>query len=84
MDDKGHFLDFESPPDELLGSIQERCLVTLMHANNEIGNIMDIDRAAEICKSHNAVFHSDTVQTVAHYKFDLQKTPVQLISGSAH
>ena len=82
LDEKGHFdLDHLN---ELLGTINERCLVTLMHANNETGNIMDIDRAAEICRSHQAVFHSDTVQTIAHYKFDLQKTPVQFISGSAH
>jgi cysteine desulfurase len=82
LDDKGHF-DLDHL-DELLGSISERCLVTLMHANNETGNLMDIDRAAEICKSHNAIFHSDTVQTIGHYNFDLQKTPVQFISGSAH
>ncbi len=82
LGDKGHFdLDHLN---QLLTSIGERCLVTLMHANNETGNIMDIDRAAEICKSHNAIFHSDTVQTIGHYTFDLQKTPVQFISGSAH
>ena len=62
----------------------ERCLVTLMHANNEIGNLLEIDRVGTICKKYNAIFHSDCVQTVGHYPLDLRKTPVHFISASGH
>ena len=58
-----------------LASHEERCLVSLMHANNEIGNLLDINAAGEICKKYNAIFHSDTVQTVGHYKIDFAGKP---------
>ncbi len=67
-----------------LASHKERCLVTLMHANNEIGNMLDIDAAGKLCKKHNAIFHSDCVQTVGHYPLDLRKTPVHFISAAGH
>lgn len=70
--------------EEQLASQEERCLVTLMHANNEIGNLLDIDAVGEICKKYNAIFHSDCVQTVGHYPLDLRKTPVHFISGAGH
>lgn len=67
-----------------LATREERCLVTLMHANNEIGNLLDIDAVGNICKRHHAIFHSDCVQTVGHYPIDLRKTPVHFISASGH
>lgn len=70
--------------EEQLSSHKERCLVTLMHANNEIGNLLDIDAVGNLCKSHNAIFHSDCVQTVGHYPLDLRKTPVHFISAAGH
>jgi cysteine desulfurase len=70
--------------DRLLSGINEKCLVTLMHANNEIGNMLDIHAAGEICKAHGAIFHSDTVQTVGHFPFDLQNTPVHFITAAGH
>lgn len=69
---------------KLLESATEKCLVTLMHANNEIGNITDLHTVGNLCKKYNAIFHSDTVQTVGHYNFDLRNTPVHFITGSAH
>jgi cysteine desulfurase len=69
---------------ELLASSDEKTLVTLMHANNEIGNITDIHAVGELCVQHGAIFHSDCVQTVGHFNFDLRNTPVHFISGSAH
>ena len=51
-------------------------LVSLMHANNEIGNITPIEKVSELCKKYDAIFHSDTVQSVCHYPIDLQKTHV--------
>ncbi|ULQ57289.1 cysteine desulfurase [Flavihumibacter rivuli] len=68
----------------LLASSDEKCLVTLMHANNEIGNLLDLHAVGEICKKFNAIFHSDTVQTVGHYPFDLRNTPVHFITGAGH
>jgi cysteine desulfurase len=70
--------------EEQLSSHKERCLVTLMHANNEIGNLLDIDAVGNLCKSYNAIFHSDCVQTVGHYPLDLRKTPVHFISAAGH
>ena len=70
--------------EKLLSASQERTLVSLMHANNEIGNIMDIDAVGNLCNVYNAIFHSDTVQTVGHFPFDLRNTPVHFITGAAH
>ncbi len=70
--------------EKLLASTDQKTLVTLMHANNEIGNILDINAVGELCKLYNAIFHSDTVQTVGHYPFDLRNTPVHFITGAAH
>ena len=62
----------------------DRTFVSIMHANNEIGTIQPIVEIGEICKKYNAVFHCDTVQTMAHYPIDLQKLYVDFITGSAH
>lgn len=70
--------------DRLLSNAPAKTLVTLMHANNEIGNLLDLHAAGNICKKYNAIFHSDTVQTVGHFPFDLRNTPVHFITGSAH
>lgn len=59
-------------------------LVSLMHANNEIGTLIDLDRIGNICKQYNALFHSDTVQTVGQLPIELDKTPIDFIVGSAH
>lgn len=70
--------------EKLLEESEEKCLVTLMHANNEIGNMLDIHAVGELCKKHNAIFHSDTVQTVGHFPFNLRNTPVHFITGAGH
>lgn len=59
-------------------------LVSLMHVNNEIGTVTDLDEIAQICKQHSVYFHSDTVQSVGKIKIDLQKTPVDFMVASAH
>ena len=61
-----------------------RTFVSIMHANNEIGTIQDLKKIGEICKEYNAIFHSDTVQTMAHYPFDMQKLNVDFMAASAH
>lgn len=69
---------------EILLKNNDRTFVSIMHANNEIGTIQPIVEIGEICKKYNAVFHCDTVQTMAHYPIDLQKLNVDFITGSAH
>lgn len=70
--------------EEQLKKSTVRCLVSLMHANNEIGNLLDLDAVGNLCKTYNAIFHSDCVQTVGHYPLDLRNTPVHFISGAGH
>ncbi|MEI8110677.1 MAG: cysteine desulfurase family protein [Chitinophagia bacterium] len=61
-----------------------KCLVTLMHANNEIGNLLNLEAVGTLCREYDAIFHSDTVQTVGHYPFNLQQLPVDFITGAGH
>ncbi|QNH61882.1 cysteine desulfurase family protein [Hymenobacter sediminicola] len=69
--------------EELLAT-HPRTFVSLMHANNEIGNLNDIATIGEICARHDAVFHTDTVQTMGHYKHDVQQLKTHFLVGSAH
>jgi cysteine desulfurase len=59
-------------------------LVVLMHGNNEIGNLLDLEYVSQLCKSYNAFFLSDTVQTVGHYPVDAKKTELAFFTGAAH
>ena len=63
---------------------EKKVLVSLMHLNNEIGNILPLKEVATLCKEKGAYFHSDTVQSVGHYSIDLQEIPVDFITASAH
>lgn len=68
----------------LLAQNIQPTLVSLMHANNEIGTLLDIQRVSELCAEHGAYFHSDTVQTIGYFPFDVQKMKIHFLSGSAH
>lgn len=81
LDEKGH-ADL-SHLEELLQA-NSRSLVSLMHANNEIGNLNDLTAIGELCNKYDAIFHSDTVQTMGHYKHDLSTLPVACVTGAAH
>ena len=70
--------------DQLLNAHQEKTIVSIMHANNEIGNMIDLYEVGALCKKNNAYFHSDTVQTVGHFSFNLKETPVDFITGAGH
>jgi cysteine desulfurase len=70
--------------ESLLKQQKDKTLVSIMHANNEIGTLYPIKRIGELCREYNAYFHSDTVQTVGHFKIDLQSLPVDFITASAH
>jgi len=69
---------------EALLETQQKCLVSLMHANNEIGNLLPIGKVSQLCVKHNALFHCDTVQTIAHLSIDVKKTPLDFLVCSAH
>lgn len=69
--------------EELLSSLP-KTLVSLMHANNEIGNLLDIKKVSALCKEYNALFHSDTVQTMGHYPHDLTDLKIDFITAAGH
>jgi len=81
FDNKGH-VDLNHL--ELLLKEYPNALVSLMHANNEIGNLLDIERVGKLCEQYRAYFHSDTVQTMGHYKHDLSKIQVHGATAAAH
>ncbi len=62
----------------------QKTLVSLMHSNNEIGNLLPLEEVAQLCADAGALFHCDTVQTLAYFPIDLAATPVSFLSGSAH
>ena len=80
--DKSGVIDFVHL-EELLSN-NNNVLVSLMHGNNEIGNLLDLQKVSILCKKHNALFHSDTVQTIGHYNFDLEQLKIDFLTCSAH
>ena len=81
LDEKGH-VDL-SHLEELLKEFPN-ALVSLMQANNEIGNLLDIEAVGNLCHTHHAYFHSDTVQTIGHYRHDMKKLKVHGMAAAAH
>lgn len=81
MDAKGHvdLTDLES-----LLKMYPKALVSLMHANNEIGNLLDLEQVGLLCEKYGAYFHSDTVQTMGHYRHDMKKLKVHGMTAAAH
>jgi cysteine desulfurase len=85
-----HFVDIDdcgnidySHLERLLQS-KVKAIVSLMHINNEIGNILDINKVAHLCKEHKALFHTDTVQSVGHFNINLNEIPIDFMAASAH
>mgnify|MGYP000170973760 FL=1 len=70
--------------EELLITLEGKVLISLMHVNNEIGNLLDIDRVINLASQYGALFHSDTVQSVGHFKWDMQRQKVDFLAVSAH
>ena len=70
--------------EQLLQKDDTKKLVTLMHVNNEIGNLLPIDEVAKLCKENGALFHSDTVQSIGHFEWDVEKTAIDFMVASAH
>lgn len=70
--------------EELLNQSDEKTMVSIMHANNEIGTMADLREIGKLCEKFGAYFHSDTVQTVAHFPINVNQYPIHFLSGSAH
>ena len=70
--------------ESLLKSDDTLKLVSLMHINNEIGNVLDLDRVGALCKANGAYFHTDAVQGVGHFTFDLKSQPIDFLAAAAH
>ena len=70
--------------ERLLQNSKQKTLVSLMMINNEIGNLLPLEKVSLLCKKYNALLHSDTVQAIGHYAIDLQKNPLDFIVASAH
>ena len=82
-------LDGNGNPDlahleELLQKDTSKKLVSLMHVNNEIGNLLDVQKVAELCQRHEALFHSDTVQSIGHFAWNVDETPIDFMTAAAH
>jgi cysteine desulfurase len=81
LDEKG-YVDM-AHLEELLAN-NDRSFVSLMHANNEIGNMIDLKEVGDLCEKYNAIFHSDTVQTMAHFPFDFSELKIHFATCAAH
>ena len=81
LDKKGN-IDYDHL--ETLLKENERSFVSIMHANNEIGTLSDMERIGDLCEAYNAIYHCDTVQTIGHYKHDLSKLKAHFVVCSAH
>jgi cysteine desulfurase len=68
----------------LLKSSKEKTLVSLMHVNNEIGNVLDLEVVGELCHQYGSYFHTDAVQGIGHFTFDMETLPVNFLSAAAH
>jgi cysteine desulfurase len=79
---EGGVIDIEHLEQLLTG--KEQVLVSLMYANNEIGNLLPTEQVAALCQANDTVFHSDTVQAIGHYKLDLQELKLDMASCSGH
>ncbi len=68
----------------LLGNSDRKTLVSIMHGNNEIGVLCPLKEVGELCKEHDALFHSDTVQTIGHFELDTENMNIHFLTGSGH
>ncbi|QQX76074.1 MULTISPECIES: cysteine desulfurase family protein [Aequorivita] len=70
--------------ENLLAASSEKNLVSLMHVNNEVGNLLDLKKVSHLCKEYKALFHSDTVQSVGHFELDFKEIPIDFAAAAAH
>lgn len=82
LDKKGS-IDFDHL-EKLLQQKETQILVSLMHVNNEIGNLLDLERVGALCKHYNALFHTDAVQGIGHFNYNLADLSLDFLSAAAH
>ena len=82
LDDKGD-INYKHL-EEILAQTTSKKLVSLMYVNNELGNLLNLEKVCDLCKIHDALFHSDTVQGIGHFLLDLKKYPIDFMTASAH
>jgi len=82
LDECGH-VDY-AHLENLLAASSEKTLVSLMHVNNEVGNLLDLKKVSHLCKEYKALFHSDTVQSVGHFELDFKEIPIDFAAAAAH
>jgi len=83
VDEQGR-LDYIELEKKLQEQPEVKTLVSLMHANNEIGTLSDMERISQLCETYGAYYHSDTVQTIGHLPIDVSKIKIHFLSGGAH
>lgn len=87
---KAHWVELDSYGNICCESLEtllkgtNKTLVTLMHGNNEIGNLLDLNIVGDLCKKYNAFFHTDSVQTIGKYNINLDLLPIDFAVGSSH
>lgn len=69
---------------ESLLDSDHKSMVSLMHGNNEIANLLPLKEVGELCAKYDAIFHSDTVQTMGHYTFDLEELNIHFLTCAGH
>ncbi|WP_185860603.1 cysteine desulfurase family protein [Blattabacterium cuenoti] len=82
--DKKGILDFNNMEEILRNNIHKKILVSLMYANNEIGNLLEVDKVVFLCKKYNAYFHSDTIQVIGNLPINMEKLSFDFATASAH
>lgn len=83
VDERGR-IDYEHLEELLQDDLGTKTLVSLMHANNEIGTVSDMARISRLCDNYGALYHADTVQTMGHFPIDVSKTKIHFLSGGGH
>lgn len=83
VDELGH-VDMQALEQALQESAGIKTLVSIMHANNEIGTMNDLEKISALCRQYGALYHCDTVQTIGHFPINVQKTPLNFLAGAAH
>lgn len=83
VDERGR-IDYGQLEELLQNNLGKRTLVSLMHANNEIGTMSDMERISRLCEQYGALYHADTVQTMGHFPFNVSKIKIHFLTGGAH
>ncbi|WP_341651426.1 cysteine desulfurase family protein [Blattabacterium cuenoti] len=81
---KKGILDFNNMEKFLKKNIYKKTLVSLMYANNEIGNLLEVDQVIFLCKKYNAYFHSDTIQGIGNLPINMEELSCDFATASAH